>query len=373
MDASKRSHLIHGHGLTGDAADVRDAMARRRASKAGPLPIVVGVTGHRDLRPQDVEPLAESVQDVVSALLTRHPHSPVIILTPLAEGADRLVARVGLELGLRLIVPLPFAKERYEEDFEGPSLAEFRSLLARAEGWFELPFVEGCSAEGVAAGGPDRTEQYAAVGAFVAQHSHVLLALWDGGAGSFGGTGSIVDFRLRGAPTRFASATGGGSDAGAVHHVVTPRASNPDVVGTPYALRRLDPEQTQGAEGAVGEATIGRTDDFNREASELPSPASDAPATLAEREGCARTMLVAAWTSAEALARRAEAAPREQRGRLATAPDYRALADGLGAQREHLLEGGAVDPSAPSPPDAAPWVRAALRAGRLLALGSERR
>lgn len=335
---------------------------RRRASNAGPLPIVVGVTGHRDLRSQDVEPLAARVRGVMRDLLTRHPHSPVIVLTPLAEGADRLVARVGLELGLRLIVPLPFAKELYEEDFEGPSLAEFRSLLAQAEGWFELPLAEGVSVKGVAAREDDRTEQYAAVGVFVAQHSHVLLALWDGAAGAFGGTGSIVGFRLRGAPTRFASATGGGSDAGPVHHIVTPRASTPDVGGTPYALRRIDPEPAQRAMGAVDEVAIQRTDAFNRDAAGLTGQAGDAPATTPERDGGGSTTLAAAWASAEALARRAEGAP-----------DYRALARGLRVQREHLLAGGAVDPSAWSPPDAAPWVRAALRACRLLALASERR
>ena len=333
---------------------------------------MVGVTGHRNLRPEDIEPLSERVRAVVGALLTRHPHSPVVILTPLAEGADRLVARVGFELGLRVIVPLPFAKELYEEDFEGASLTEFRSLLARAEGWFELPLVEGCSAEGVAAREHDRTEQYAAVGAFVAQHSHVLLALWDGADGPFGGTGSIVDFRLRGAPTRLASATGGGFDVGPVHHIVTWRASTSDAAGTPYALRRLDPEPTQSAVGAVDDAVIARTDAFNRDASRLASRASDAPATLPEREGRVRTTLDAAWMSAEALARAAEDAPRVAADRLTTAPDYRALADGLCAQREQLFDRGAIDPGAWAPTGAAPWVRAALRACRLLALVAER-
>jgi len=372
VDAKKRGRPSAGRGLIGDAAGAGDASARRSASNVGPLPLVVGVTGHRDLRPQDVEPLAARVQAVVGALRTRHPHSPVIILTPLAEGADRLVARVGFELGLRVIVPLPFARELYEEDFEGPSLTEFRSLLARAEGWFELPLVEGCSAKGVAARGRDRTEQYAAVGAFVAQHSHVLLALWDGAGGPFGGTGTIVGFRLRGAPTRFASATGGWSDAGPVHHIVTPRASNPDVAGTPYALRRLDPEPTQGAVGAVGEAVMRCTDAFNRDASGLASLASHASPTLPEREGRG-TALDAAWTSAEAIVRRAEEASPGPSGRLETALDDRALADGLCAQREQLLAGGAVDPGAWAPPGAAPWVRAALRACRLLAIASQRR
>jgi len=63
----------------------------------------------------------------------------VLVLSPLAEGADRFVARVGLEWGARLIVPLPMPVASCEGDFEEPgSVDEFRALLKKAELSFVL-------------------------------------------------------------------------------------------------------------------------------------------------------------------------------------------------------------------------------------------
>jgi hypothetical protein len=95
---------------------------RRRAAglpdTSGPLPIVIGVTGHRDLRSEDVPALEGIVRRILLEVRTSHPHSPLILLSPLAEGSDRLVAKVALEAGLRLVVPLPLAHDLYEQDFQ---------------------------------------------------------------------------------------------------------------------------------------------------------------------------------------------------------------------------------------------------------------
>ncbi|HEY4403702.1 MAG TPA: hypothetical protein VGN55_03535, partial [Xanthobacteraceae bacterium] len=61
------------------------------------LPLVIGVTGHRDLREQDVARLEAEVAGIIARL--RHDYleddgeTPIIVLSALAEGADRLVAR----------------------------------------------------------------------------------------------------------------------------------------------------------------------------------------------------------------------------------------------------------------------------------------
>jgi hypothetical protein len=63
-------------------------------------------------------------------------HTPLAfsILTPLAEGADRLVAKEVLKCpDSRIEVVLPLAKEDYMEDFESSeSRQEFESLMAKA-------------------------------------------------------------------------------------------------------------------------------------------------------------------------------------------------------------------------------------------------
>src|SRR5437899_1178013 len=91
-----------------------------------PAPLVIGITGHRDLRLEDVDKLEDKVRQVLGEKRTQYPSTPIILLSALAEGADRLAARVALDIGARLVVPLPMAQHLYEQDFKSPdSLAEF--------------------------------------------------------------------------------------------------------------------------------------------------------------------------------------------------------------------------------------------------------
>jgi len=200
----------------------------------GPLPLIIAVSGHRDLRPADVAPLEGLVRTIVAETAARYPHSPLVVLSPLAEGADRLVARVAMAHGARLIVPLPLPRALYEQDFESQdSLAEFRALVDAAESVFELPVMHGNTLQGIAQQGEQRNRQYAQVGAFVARHSQVFLALWDGVTDGMeekhGGTAEIVRFRLEGAPGRYDPAASPltMASSGTVHHLVTPRVGAP--------------------------------------------------------------------------------------------------------------------------------------------------
>ena len=81
--------------------------------------------------------------------------TPIIVLSSLAEGADRLVARVALAHGARLVAPMPMPIEEYRRDFE-PGLkpgnaAEFDALLAQAIAAPVMPFMPGNSLAAVRA------------------------------------------------------------------------------------------------------------------------------------------------------------------------------------------------------------------------------
>jgi len=82
-------------------------------------PIIIGVTGHRDLRDQDVRILEDKVQGIIIKIGSMYLNSPLLLISPLAEGADRLVARVGLKLAaektidLRLTALLPMSRGEY--------------------------------------------------------------------------------------------------------------------------------------------------------------------------------------------------------------------------------------------------------------------
>jgi hypothetical protein len=241
----------------------------------GPLPLVVGVTGHRDLRDEDRATLAVRIREVMAELQSRYPHTPLLLLSPLAEGADRLAARVALECGARLCAPLPMPKAVYEADFQEPeSLAEFNDLLRRAERWFELPLLPPNTVSEILPQGEPRNRQYAYVGAYIARHSQILIALWDGLASDAeGGTAQIVRFKLLGVPERYAFADEVSSpldpaESGPVYHVVTPRASHSSPVPQAFRLTKRFPPHYE--HDSLAEASYDRIytrmDAFNQDA-----------------------------------------------------------------------------------------------------------
>lgn len=191
----------------------------------GRLPIVIGVSGHRHLRAADLPTHREHVRALFRQLRRRYPSTPLRILTSLAEGADRLVAEVALEEGHELLVPLPLEPADYERDFPD-SIAEFHSILRRVPP--EQVFVLPQDAEDERLTPHDRREKrYRAVGMFLAQESHLLLALWDGKpTASDAGTAAVVRMKLEG-PSGVPEAglrPLDAEDGGPVYHVHAPRA-----------------------------------------------------------------------------------------------------------------------------------------------------
>lgn len=244
----------------------------------GPLPLVIGITGHRDLRDEDRATLGARIREIITGLQSRYPHTPLLLLSPLAEGADRLAARAALECGARLCVSLPMPKAIYEADFQAPeSLAEFNDLLRRAERWFELPLLPPNTESKIIRQGEPRNRQYAYVGAYIARHSQILIALWDGLASDAeGGTAQIVRFKLLGVPEHSAFADEVNSpldpaESGPVYHVVTPRASQSSPVPQAFRLAKLFPphyEREALAEAAY-DRIYTRMNTFNQDALHL--------------------------------------------------------------------------------------------------------
>src|SRR5262245_44828459 len=97
--------------------------------------LVVGVTGHRNLRKEDVPALQEKVRGFLTGLQARYPQLPVVVLSSLAEGGDQLVAQVALDLGLRVIAPLPMPLALYRDDFDDP---DSRATFERQCGQVDL-------------------------------------------------------------------------------------------------------------------------------------------------------------------------------------------------------------------------------------------
>jgi hypothetical protein len=214
---------------------------------SGSVPLIIGVTGHRNIPASAITALEQSVARVFKELKDAAPDTPMVLLSPLGEGADRLVAGVALSMGIGLISPLPLAPAEYQSDFAEPaSKQEFSGLLQRAQRWF---VVEGGAKFPPGTTGPARDRQYAQVGAFVVRHSHVLLALWDGKPLTLkGGTAQVVEYKLRGIPEDVGQAEEllDPRDVGPVYQIVTPRDDGTPPAGEPYAVVRHFPARQVG-------------------------------------------------------------------------------------------------------------------------------
>jgi len=182
----------------------------------GKIPIIAGVTGHRDLRTEDLDNLRRSVRGELGTLQQKYPHSEIAVMTSLAEGADQLCAETALEMGLKIITVLPMPVDEYAEDFEGDALKKLNELTARSSKCFIAPHKEAFR-EG-------RDYLYRQAGIYIAEHCHVLFALWDGMPGEAGGCGtaSIVDAKLRNLANGSAGEQLRKAD-GAVVQIFTPR------------------------------------------------------------------------------------------------------------------------------------------------------
>jgi hypothetical protein len=178
-----------------------------------PYRIRIGVTGHRKVGdPAAMQALVKKAIDYeVEKLFPEKSRAEIErvrqagttaisfrVLSPLAEGADRIVARAVLsEPGTRLDAILPFAVGDYLEDFEtAGSRDEFKELLSRSRKPVCLRTRrirdDRSDPEGQA---ELRKEGYAKVGRYVVDHCDVLIAVWDGlPSRGRGGTAEIVQY-----------------------------------------------------------------------------------------------------------------------------------------------------------------------------------
>ena len=139
-----------------------------------PLPIFVGITGHRDIPLKAVSELEGRITSQLLRLQKQYPHCPVIVFSPLAEGADRIGARAALNTGCSLHVPLPMEREEYEKDFDEISRKEFSELLSRSDAVFVVAASEDPPDS------PPRGYFYRQVGLYIAKHAHSIALGQDG-------------------------------------------------------------------------------------------------------------------------------------------------------------------------------------------------
>lgn len=237
-------------------------MLRRNA-----IPITLGVVGHLDVITTEDHRLR--ITRLFIDLASEYPNSPIWLFSSLADGADRFVAKIFLELKntrqdlndrFELIVPTPFKSEEYKADFTEASGNEFDEMVSHAKSNFCVSCEEFSN---------DRPLQYLKAGKFVADSSIILIAFWDGEKGKKGGTADIVRHKVAGDDDDVAESTF--EYDGTVFIIPSDRTnSSSGSSSTPYSepltldLVRKDP--------AIKEA-LDKIEEINTETAETNDPA----------------------------------------------------------------------------------------------------
>ena len=190
-----------------------DSIARRPRCSAIPFRVRVGVTGHRTLA--DPETVAGRVREVLARTIYQLFDEPLprgacvtplafTVITALAEGSDRVVAREVLKTpDSEIEVILPRERQDYLQDFSSDqSRREFEQLCGRAtrvetlEGSPPAPSTEKDGRPAC------RDAGFLLAGQSVVTRCEVLIAIWDGRPSrGTGGTADIVALaRAKGHP-----------------------------------------------------------------------------------------------------------------------------------------------------------------------------
>lgn len=278
------------------------------------IPLVIGVTSHRNIPAREIETIRARVRGLFVQLQREFPHSPLTLVSALAEGGDQIAAQEALAAGAQLIAPLPLPREVYAQDFASTATRDaFDALCARAH-VIEMPLLPGHTPEEVAHAGVERDRQYARAGVFIARHCHILLAIWDGRESDrLGGTAQVVAYYLHGVmPGLIERRRGarrwlfGYGDERPVCHLVcsrdTPDGAPPAPLQTGQILWRT--AGSVSAPGAPMPTRFGNAfmhaGEFNLDAEKYYVQIDAAPADTVERD--APPALVALFRAADCLA-----------------------------------------------------------------------
>ncbi len=149
------------------------------------IPILVGITGHRDI--QDEQGLTEHIKKILLDICKKYEASPILLLTPLAEGADRAAAKavIGIKQTnvsrVAYLVVLPMDEEEYLGTFmDEESVSEYNSLKSQAAGCYKVPIRKSLDIDSIVSTEERHSKLYANIGTYMALNTQILIAAWNG-------------------------------------------------------------------------------------------------------------------------------------------------------------------------------------------------
>ena len=161
--------------------------------------IYICITGNRDISNEQSIFIKKNIEDFLKKSLENKNLEEIIILTPLADGVDRIIADVVLDnfSDMKILVPLPFGEEIYKNTFgkglkinnisQAESIKEYENLLEKIKKhnkcddvYINLKFdKENYLNQNTDEQRKIRNEQYTLLGEYLIEKSDILIAVYD--------------------------------------------------------------------------------------------------------------------------------------------------------------------------------------------------
>ena len=161
--------------------------------------IYICITGNRDISNEQSIFIKKNIEDFLKKSLENKSFEEIVVLTPLADGVDRIIADVVLDnfSDMRILIPLPFSENLYKNTFgkglkinnisQAESIKEYENLLEKIKKhnkcdniYINLKFdKENYLNQNIEEQRKIRNEQYAFLGEFLIEKSDILIAVYD--------------------------------------------------------------------------------------------------------------------------------------------------------------------------------------------------
>ena len=161
--------------------------------------IYICITGNRDISNEQSIFIKKNIEDFLKKSLENKNLEEIIILTPLADGVDRIIADVVLDnfSDMKILVPLPFGEEIYKNTFgkglkinnisQAESIREYEDLLEKIKKHNKCDDIyinfefdkENYLNQNIDKQRKIRNEQYALLGEYLIEKSDILIAVYD--------------------------------------------------------------------------------------------------------------------------------------------------------------------------------------------------
>ena len=161
--------------------------------------IYIGITGNRDISEKQIIFIKKRIEEFLNNYKNDNEFAEIIVLTPLADGVDRIIANSIIEnfSNIKILVPLPFSEYIYKNTFgkglkinnisQAESIKEYENLLEKIKKhnkcdniYINLKFdKENYLNQNIDNQRKIRNEQYAFLGEFFFFFSDILIAVYD--------------------------------------------------------------------------------------------------------------------------------------------------------------------------------------------------